>query len=462
MKGVIRICIFGVLLTLVGCRSESLVEEEELYREQIDKIKFFENYEKNKNHRYDEEWLNYENTNNPAIPFSQSLKTLLVNRPEVAEIIKKHYGEIYWEATSRVIESKEGDKVVYYPIIGKGKDRNKYVLKSVVNKNHTYLRFEIQTKDKEELASQVLDNFAAYLSDNEVMESKCVDRNGIPTCDIDYVEIIRWKDRYVIKTPLPAFGYLPPANPPYYWDVGEGRYVGVECMNIGGCGESLPLPIPPMDNGDPCENNKKISTNPIVSAKNNELKPKLRDKSREHGYTFDRNTDGSINPTVRDNRPEGASSMKVRITPTTVGYNHTHPKGVKMFSPADIDTFVSIIRNAKRHNIPYNELFTTVVFDRDGKKYVYQMTYTGNGNDIPANEFTEEQVIGFNNSYMNEAIEYYTEGDGEMSIEDGYRLFMNTLKNMGLNNIQLADVSNPNNPIKVINNNGDPEEENCN
>lgn len=154
--------------------------------------------------------------------------------------------------------------------------------------------------------------------------------------------------------------------------------------------------------------------------------------------------------------------MKVRITPTTVGYNHTHPKGVKMFSPADIDTFVSIIRNAKQHNIPYNELFTTVVFDRDGMKYVYQMTYTGNGYDIPAQEFTEEQKRDFGREYEREARGYYEDGEGEMSIEDGYRLFLNTLKNMGLRNIELSDVSNPNNPKRVINNNGQPREINCN
>lgn len=427
MKGVIRICIFGVLLTLAGCRSESLVEEEELYREQIDKIKFFENYEKDKNHRYDEEWLNYENTNNPAIPFSQSLKTLLVNRPEVAEIIKKHYGEIYWEATSRVIESKEGDKVVYYPIIGKGKDRNKYVLKSIVNKNHTYLRFEIQTKDKEELASQVLDNFAAYLSDNEVMESKCVDRNGIPTCDIDYVEIIRWKDRYVIKTPLPAFGYLPPANPPYYWDVGEGRYVGVECMNIGGCGESLPLPIPPMgNNSDPCDKTKdQIVNNDKVKGYIEKVKTHANKRTgTEIGYRFHK--DGSVTdaPKINNHR------LEVGDPSVLYGFYHNHTSsGVDVFSPQDIASLIEIERYQSVGN-KSNAFFGKIAYG--DIHYVIRWGNDETNSLPPWGTFTQEKLAQMANEQIQDYYASYSRDKPKLTREERLeKVFYQTLDRMG-------------------------------
>lgn len=153
--------------------------------------------------------------------------------------------------------------------------------------------------------------------------------------------------------------------------------------------------------------------------------------------------------------------MRVTINSETIGYNHTHieKKGViNMFSPTDISTFIDIIRNAKENNIPYSELFATMVFKQGGRHYVYQLTYTGNGNDLP-NEFTKSQMNNFRNLYIDKASGYIE--DEEISIYNGQMLFFDILKDMGLKNIKLVDVSNPYKPEIIDNDNGEPKAKPC-
>ena len=45
--------------------------------------------------------------------------------------------------------------------------------------------------------------------------------------------------------------------------------------------------------------------------------------------------------------------------------------------------------------------------------------------------------------------------------EEGFRLFFNTLKDMGLSGINLSDITNINNPINITQQNGEPKETKC-
>lgn len=455
-----RVFLYLLLIVLLGCRNEEMLIEQ-VSNSEKGKIEFFENYENNKIVNYPYSWLNYK-VITPNTPFHQSFKILLHNVPNLKNHIENNYGRIEWDITTEVIENEIGDKFVYYPIVNK-EDKVDFMAKVVVSKDNDAFGLEIQNRKSEE--TRRLFDKTDELNVGKLQVLRRCNVNGI--CYLPGVEII--KPRPIVPR-YPRFS-VDPYNPPHY-DIGDGGglFVPIECMSVRGCGDGNILPqIEEAIQENRCKNNKKIASNSIVNAKNNDLKEKLKDIKKnevkekdifEDGYTFDRYSNGDINPNVRENRQEGQSRMVVSIKSNTVGYNHTHPRGVKMFSPADIDSFVSIVRNAKRNNIPYNELFATVVFERDNRHYVYQMTYTGDGNDLPA-EFTKEQLKKYTDMYREEAKEYIEYGNGEMLVDNGYRLFLNTLKNMGIKNVQLSDVSNPQKPIVIEDNKGRPKKVNC-
>lgn len=165
MKGVIRICIFGVLLVLAGCRSESLVEADELYQENAKKIVFFENYVKNKNYKYDAEWLDYDDVSNPAIPFAQAMKVYFrdENNENILQEIANKYGRIDFEVSSPIFtDDKTGKKQVYFPIL-KGKEVSA-VLSVMVEHDFSLMKFTVYPKIEE--VREIITEFQRYYSFN--------------------------------------------------------------------------------------------------------------------------------------------------------------------------------------------------------------------------------------------------------------------------------------------------------
>ena len=102
-------------------------------------------------------------------------------------------------------------------------------------------------------------------------------------------------------------------------------------------------------------------------------------------------TDGSYHQLTN----VGSDQLKFVIDATTVGFLHTHldeydtgtydnegnsiiNQPIKMFSPADVKSFILLLINANKNNIPLSDVYGTMV----STKGVYQLRFEGSHADI--------------------------------------------------------------------------------
>ncbi|WP_139262691.1 hypothetical protein [Chryseobacterium polytrichastri] len=245
------------------------------------------------------------------------------------------------------------------------------------------------------------------------------------------------------------------------------------CEGGGGSG-GYPYPggdDPQDPEKDPCKKAKSTYNSTAVKSRYDVLKTKVGDL-KETGYGFTTITGPKGLPTTQTNplNPDATNpdKMKVGIYPTTFGYSHTHINksngnvSVKIFSPADINTFLIILHNAIANNTPLDTVFGGMVAsDPDTVYNTYQIQYTGNGTNLPS-EFTKEQLDVLRNWYAKNAQEIQTE-TGELSHTDMQKLFNETLKKMNLSDIVLFKIEGNSNTVKKVDYNGygSPSENNC-
>ena len=139
---------------------------------------------------------------------------------------------------------------------------------------------------------------------------------------------------------------------------------------------------------DPCDQLKSQITNTNYQAKIVDLKGKTTLK-KESGYM--QKTDGSYHQLTN----VGSDQLKFVIDATTVGFLHTHldeydtgtydnegnsiiNQPIKMFSPADVKSFILLLINANKNNIPLSDVYGTMV----STKGVYQLRFEGSHADI--------------------------------------------------------------------------------
>jgi hypothetical protein len=238
----------------------------------------------------------------------------------------------------------------------------------------------------------------------------------------------------------------------------------------GGSGGSTVDPNNPQ-NLTPCEKTKSTYNNTAVKSRYEVLKPKTAGPG-ESGFGFKTVPDGSGGTTTQTTplNPDSTDpdKMHVGIYPTSYGFIHTHldkPEGslaIKIFSPADINTFLNFIHNAVANGIPLGEIFGGMIAsDPDTGYNIYQMQYVGNGNDLPP-VFTKAQMELLKSDYTKIAQEMVTENGGSITHSDMQRLFLKTLNQMNLQNIILTKIEGDN-IVKTINYNsqGSPSEDNC-
>ncbi|ANF51045.1 hypothetical protein A0O34_11205 [Chryseobacterium glaciei] len=254
--------------------------------------------------------------------------------------------------------------------------------------------------------------------------------------------------------------------------------VGPDGECTGGGGDSDPYPYPggdgpqdPQEPEDPCIQAKNIFNNTAVKSRYDVLKSKVSDPN-ETGYGFKTVAAANLTITTQTSllNPDATNpdKMKVGIYPTTFSYSHTHINksngnvSVKIFSPADINTFLIILHNAIANNTPLDTVFGGMVAsDPDTIFNTYQIQYTGNGTNLPP-EFTKDQLDILRNWYAKNAQEIQTE-TGELSHTDMQKLFNETLKKMNLNDIVLFKIEGNSNTVKKVDYNeyGSPTENNC-
>jgi hypothetical protein len=238
----------------------------------------------------------------------------------------------------------------------------------------------------------------------------------------------------------------------------------------GGNNNGTPtIPNLTLPKNTPCGKASKIYNNTAVKSRYEQLKGKVGN-THESGYGFRTVPDGNGGATTQTNPldPDAADPdhMKIGIYSTTFGYSHTHlnksgtDMSVKIFSPADINTFLTILHNAIQNNIPLDTVFGGLVAsDPDTIYNIYQIQYTGNGTDLPS-EFTKQQLEDLKIWYKLKAQKIVDE-TGELSHSDLQQLFSATLKRMNIQNTVLFKIEG--NTIKKVdyNEDGTPKENPC-
>lgn len=177
------------------------------------------------------------------------------------------------------------------------------------------------------------------------------------------------------------------------YDDGSFRYVGLLYCRYGSGGEQTQNnhgggggtgPGKP----NPCDKLKTQNNNAAFKAKILELANKTKLKN-ESGYA--QRADGSFQQLTN----AGRDQLNLATDAATIGFIHTHldpyesrsydPDGnpeirspIKMFSPADVKSFISLLINANRNNIPLSDVYGTMVAGNG----VYQLRFEGIYSDI--------------------------------------------------------------------------------
>lgn len=257
-------------------------------------------------------------------------------------------------------------------------------------------------------------------------------------------------------------------NFPNNTDTSGGGSTGSDTTPYNGDLMNLP---PMLKNDSDCNNAKAIYENTAVKSRYDLLKAHTRD-SQETGYGFKTIIVNGVKTTQTDplNPDSGnVDRMHTIIQSTSFGYNHTHiekPEGklvAKIFSPADIDTFVTYLHNAKTNNIPFGNIFGGMLAEEYGSNgsdyFIYQMQYNGDGTDLPP-ELTEAQREVYRDEYFIKAQKMVTE-DNDISHYNLQKLFFHFVKKMNLKNCVLFKIKNGIRRKITLDEDGNPKEEIC-
>lgn len=181
---------------------------------------------------------------------------------------------------------------------------------------------------------------------------------------------------------------------------------------------------------NPCNQLKTQNTDANFKAKITELEKKTR-LTNETGYA--QKKDGTYQTLTNS----GGDQLDFAIDATTIGFMHTHldpyesgkfdsdgnpeiRSPIQMFSPADIKSFILLLVNANKNNIPLSDVYGTMVASNG----VYQLRFEGSYSDINT---------GLNFDNLNAKYKDYF---GNISnLEKAFALFLK--EQIGINGISL-------------------------
>ncbi len=208
-------------------------------------------------------------------------------------------------------------------------------------------------------------------------------------------------------------------------------YGGGTQANHGGGGGGGGAGAPGKAN--PCDQLKAQNVNADFKAKLLELLKKTGLKI-ETGYS--QNMDG----TFRQLTNNGNDELNFAINATTMGFVHTHLDSyetgkynsdgepeirtpIKMFSPADVKSFIGLINNANRNQSGFDPIYGTVITS----SATYTLKFNGNYNDINQGLVFNDAL---NSQYKNDLL--------KNGLESGFLKFLN---DNGIKGISLYKVN---------------------
>lgn len=420
----------GFVLFFYACRTDEMVNFEQ--RTQNERIQAFERFENLRSHKIQNSKISYSKGGDPlsvsyAQPFSEIIYNFLISHPDFQEKLFNDFGDIDYNVASQTFGTDK--KYIFYPILKEGKVTALWYGK--LNEDRSWVDFYL-VNDSSASTQRMIGEFQAYYSKNTAARGA----SDPPVIEIPEIILTPPSTNPPIHDPIYVTGGggggdFPP--PPYTGDMSGGPM-------LHGGGTRAPQ--------DPCKKAQSIYNDTAIKSRYEQLKGKVGNTS-ETGYGFKKVSDGNGGITTQTNPldPDAVDPdhMKLGIYATTFGYSHTHlnkngtEMSVKIFSPADINAFLTILHNANQNNVPLNTVFGGMVAsDPDTLYNIYQIQYTGDGTDLPA-EFTEQQLKKLKADYTKIAQDIVN-STGELTHSDLQELFFATLKKMNIKNTILFKI----------------------
>ncbi|SHG74681.1 hypothetical protein [Chryseobacterium vrystaatense] len=391
-----------IFVSLNSCRTDEMASTTE--QTQKEKIAFFARFE-------NENILSKNATSsNYAIPFGNSMLAYFKNYPEKKIELENKYGTVDLRISSQDLDLDNGRKLLMFPMLTDGKVTA--VMGGIVNAERDYLYFDVY-KEGHPDRSYLIKTFQEYYDTKTVSKN---DSNN-PTNVGEVIIIVK----------------KPQLTQPDPWDpTGGGHDMGGGSDDYSNGGGN-PNPANPT-NTDPCEQTKSMLLDQKVKDAVDDLKDHMSSgKGGEKGWKF--NKDGNATETTEN----GPHSVVIGDPSLLNGsyHNHTGTK-VDIFSATDIDTLLEIARYQSIGNT--GNAFSGMVAP-NGIHYVIH--FNGSHSDLPpSGAFSEVDLEVLKISQYRNQIKllsdtsgiYCNSQTGKLNSKGLEKLFMNTLKAMGLEN----------------------------
>ncbi|MCJ7933131.1 MAG: hypothetical protein MUW56_05715 [Chryseobacterium sp.] len=426
--------LIALVTFLHSCRTDEITHTTE--ETQQEKISFFEKFEKNLA-------LSKSTETNYAKPFAQCIEYYFENNTKTQEFFNSKYGYFDRNVSTQSIDGDEGEKLIFFPIL----DENRKVtaiLAGVVNGSRDYLYYDVWVNEHPDVL-YIISRFQEYY-DN-------LSKNRSDTTEIDPIVI-------TVIRPIKLTSYDIWMEGPTKGNGGQG---GGHLASGGNGNFGGGIGNPPATNTNPCEQTKKIITNP----KSKPVIDSLKQQSTlggEKGAKF--KTDGTPSGIIHG----GAHSVNFGDKTGYAGGYHNHtPTGIPMLSPPDIDQLLGFARAQPTSN-PANVKNAFVgMIAPNGIHYV--IWFNGTYQDALTN-FSQDSLNKYTQKYRklekdltDETISgmKYMNSDGSINNLGVEKLFFETLKSMGLEGkVNLQRIENDG-TVKNINldNNSQPIPTSC-
>lgn len=423
MKIMIRfLLVTAIAFSLHSCRTDEVMKEEhQTGREKIEAFNRFENtiYSGSLTGKNSSDYISYHE------PFMNIIMTFMDKHPDYSKKFHDQAGDVYFDLRS--FTYGDTNKGIVYPIMKDGVVQA--ALLGMINAERDWVNFSVLKNDSPEVQS-ILSKFQRAYNANQLSKG----REPMHEMDIEEVVITIYQ-----SIPGPSYIFYAP-----YSDYGRsgglgGGMSGGPILHGGGG-------FNPGQNQNPCDKTKALLAKPnvqqgITNIKAQALSTLSNVNAGEIG--FKEKKDGTLVPA------DVNSSHKVIYNDVTDGYggyhNHT-ATGTHMFSPPDITE--TLFGFAAAQNNVADAYFGMIAAEwciscPNNVQYIhYVIQYTGAASDLGTGgsyNFTSAQMTQFLIDYrkkVNKLLKdpLYSNNNGAILNNIGLeKLFLDTLKNIGIN-----------------------------
>ena len=411
-----------------GCRNNEYLESEE--GAQNEKIDAFVRFERvNSNRILNAEIISKNNGDSLQFsygePFAEIIQNFLESHPKYARQLEEVAGVIRLDAVSQTFG--ENEKAVIFPVV----DKNGKVVSAwggIVNENRDYVNFYYLNNDSPELKS-IIKRFQEH-----------------------YDRKISGKEAVIEEVIIYGHVSLPMGNHiPWWYDGGSSGGGGNSSpgwgsgmsgdggLHGGGGGNNTNS-----NNGNPCDKVKSnLNDNKFKEKANTLNNSTVLNYNHEMGFASSYAPAGTNLGTqyVPMDNKIGTHSVRLPNGNSFFGFMHTHNNEdgvIKIFSPADVMTFLTSCVNNANTNGNIEDAYAMVITSEGSYMLQYGGTSTNFGN-------LASSLNSWNNQYKDLFRNALENSDGNLSqsvVENIFLKFLNDIVN--INGLELYKVTDTN------------------